>query len=276
MASSTIRPSEAWLYLLPALILLAAVFLLPLGFTVTTSLGSPASFQHYRGLFDEALFGRVLGSTLSISLQATLLTVVLAYPIALHLAVQNPRRRALLLALVMLPFWTSILVKSFAFIVLLGENGVVNRTLRLVFGEHAGLSLLFTRTGVLIGLTHHLLPFVILPVLASLLGRNRNIERAMAIMGAGPVRIFLSATLPASLPGVLAGALMCLTLALGFFVTPAILGGRQDMMVANLIDFYTREVLDWETASAISVVLLCISGLLIAALLRVRRGDSLL
>lgn len=276
MAPSTLRPSEAWLYLLPALLLLAAVFLLPLGFTLTTSLGSPASFQHFRGLVGDELFVRVLGNTLSISLQATALTVVLAYPIAFHLAIQAPRRRALLLALVMLPFWTSILVKSFAFVVLLGENGVVNRTLRLLFGDHAGLSLLFTRTSVLIGLTHHLLPFVILPVLASLLGRNQNIERAMAIMGAGPIRIFLFATLPASLSGVLAGALMCLTLALGFFVTPAILGGRQDTMMANLIDFYTREVLDWETASAISIVLLCISGLLIAALLRVRRGDSLL
>ncbi|MGY4352984.1 putative spermidine/putrescine transport system permease protein [Bradyrhizobium sp. GM7.3] len=276
MSSFTMRPLEGWAYLLPALLLLAGVFLIPLIFTLTVSLDSPPSTQHYFALVNEPLFQRVLGSTLSISLQATVLTVLIAYPAAIHLALQPPRRRALLLAFVMLPFWTSILVKSYAFIVLLGDQGVINRMLRTLFGGQARLSMLFNRRGVMIGLTHYLVPFVILPVLASLLGRNLSIERAMAIMGAGPIRIFLNATFPASLPGLLAGALMSLTLSLGFFVTPALLGGRQDMMVANLIDFYTREVLLWPTASAISIVLLCLSGLLIAGLLRVRRGDGIL
>ncbi|MCP3379892.1 MULTISPECIES: ABC transporter permease [unclassified Bradyrhizobium] len=260
----------------PALLLLAGVFLVPLIFTLSFSLDTPPSAQHYVALVGEPLFQRVLGNTLTISLQATALTVLIAYPAAFHLALQPPRRRALLMALVMLPFWTSILVKSFAFIVLLGDQGVINRTLRAIFGSEAGVTMLFNRVGVMIGLTHYLVPFVILPVLASLLGRNQSIERAMAVMGAGPVRIFWNAILPASLPGLLAGTLMSLTLSLGFFVTPALLGGRQDMMIANLIDFYTREVLDWPTASAISIILLCLSGLLITALLRAKRGESLL
>lgn len=272
----TIRPLEGWGYLLPALLLLAGVFLVPILFTLTVSLGSPPTLTRYVTLTQEPLFRRVFGTTLEISIQATLLTVLIAYPAAFHLALQPPRRRALLLALVMLPFWTSILVKSFAFIVLLGDQGVINRTLRTLFGEGAGIPMLFNRTGVMIGLTQYLAPFVILPVLAGLLGRNQSLERSLAIMGAGPVRIFFTATLPASLPGLLAGTLITLTLSLGFFVTPALLGGRQDMMIANLIDFYTREVLNWETASAISIILLCLSGLLIAALLRARRGESLL
>lgn len=272
----TIRPLEGWVYLLPALLLLAGVFLIPLFFTLTVSLGSPPSLDRYVAVANDLLFQRVLGTTLVISIQATLLTVIIAYPAALHLALQPPRRRALLLALVMLPFWTSILVKSFAFIVLLGDQGIINRTLRTVFGENAGIPMLFNRTGVMIGLTQYLAPFVILPVMASLLGRNQSLERSLAVMGAGPVRIFFTATLPASLPGLLAGALITLTLSLGFFVTPALLGGRQDMMIANLIDFYTREVLNWETASAISIILLCLSGLLIAGMLKARRGESLI
>jgi ABC-type spermidine/putrescine transport system permease subunit I len=265
-----------WVYLLPALLLLMGAFLLPLAYVLTFSLGDPPSIRPYETLLREPLFLRVLINTLVISFEATLLSVVIAYPAAFHLALQPPRRRVLLLSLVMLPFWTSILVKSFAFIILLGEQGIINRSLRALFGAHAGLQLLFNRTGVMIGLTHYLLPFVILPVLNSLLSRDLDVERAMAVMGAGPVRIFISATLPASLSGLVAGALISLTLSLGFFVTPALLGGRQDMMIANLIDFYTREVLDWPLASAISIILICVSGILIAGLLKVRKENGLL
>jgi ABC-type spermidine/putrescine transport system permease subunit I len=114
----------------------------------------------------------------------------------------------------------------------------------------------------------------VLPILASLQNQNRNLHFAAEIMGAGPVRIFTKITLPLSLPGVFAGCLMCLTLSLGMYITPALLGGRQDMMLANLIDFYTRQTLDWTLASAIAIVLLVFSGLLILMMLRAQNNQE--
>jgi mannopine transport system permease protein len=221
----------------------------------------------------------VLANTLQISCIATLASLVLGYIIALHLARMDARRRAPYMVLVMLPFWTSILVKSFAFTVVLGDRGLVNQLLGWLaelWGGTLHLEMLFNRVGVIIGMTNYLLPFMVFPIMASLLAQNESLLRVAEIMGAGPVRIFLRITLPLSLPGVLAGVLMNMTLAMGMYITPALLGGRRDMMMANLVDFYTRQTLDWNLASAIAIVLLALSGLLIAALMRVQRNEPLL
>jgi len=176
--------------------------------------------------------------------------------------------------MVMLPFWTSILVKSFAFSIVLGEQGLVNRGLVAAFGEAARSELIFNRTGVVLGMTNFLLPFVVLPVLASLLAQNQSLYRVAQIMGAGPLRVFWSITLPLSLPGAMAGALMALTLSTGMYITPALLGGRKEMMMANLVDFYTRQTLDWAMASAIAILLLLMSAVLIALMLKARGQEG--
>jgi mannopine transport system permease protein len=265
------------LLLLPTGALLLAMFAYPLGLVAWTSLHTDAgelSFDSYRRLLDSTLFFRVLSSTLQISVLATVPTVILGYVIAIHLARLDGRRRALYMAMVMLPFWTSILVKSFAFSVLLGEQGLVNDLLTGLFGPDARSELLFNRTGVVIGMSNYLLPFVIFPVLASLAAQNRSLHRVAQIMGAGPIRIFLAITLPLSLPGVVAAFLMCMTLSMGMYITPALLGGRKDMMMANLVDFYTRQTLDWPLASAIAMTLLLLSFVLIALLMYVRREEG--
>jgi ABC-type spermidine/putrescine transport system permease subunit I len=269
-----IESRERWttfLFALPALAFMTLVFLYPLLGVLKQSVTGPQdalTLEAYRTLAGSRLFGRVLWNTFEISTLATVLTAVLAYPIALYLAGQPARRRAFLLVLVLLPFWTSILVKTFAFTVVLGENGLVNQTIALLPGIERGPKLLFNRAGVMIGLTHFFVPFMVFPILASLLALNPELARAAMLMGAGPVRIFLRITLPLSMPGVIAGALLTFILALGFFVTPALLGGRQDMMLANLVDFYTRQTLNWTVASAISVVLLALSLVLIFILSR--------
>jgi mannopine transport system permease protein len=265
------------LLLLPIAALLLAMFAYPLGLLVWTSLhdgaGAP-SLEAYRNLSSSTLFYRVLGNTLEISLWSTLASLLLGYVLALHLATLEPRRRTLYLVMVMLPFWTSILVKSYAFGVILGEQGLINRALVNLFGESTRMELIYNRLGVVIGMTNFLLPFVVLPLLASLLAQNKSLLRVAEIMGAGPVRIFLSVTFPLTLPGALAGVLMAMTLSMGMYITPALLGGRKDMMMANLVDFYTRQTLDWALASAIAIVLLLLSGVLIALLLRVRRNEG--
>lgn len=263
-------------FLIPLVVFTVAVFLLPLLVVVVTSVSEPGwTLVHYRELVSRPLYALVLKATLEISLLSTLATLLIGYPIAYHLARQSPRRRAFLIILVLLPFWTSILVKSFAFAVMLGQNGIVNSALVALFGEVARTKMLFNRAGVVIGMTHFLLPFMVFTVLASLVTQPPELRRAAEIMGAGPLRVFARITLPLSMPGVLAGSLLCLILSMGMFVTPALLGGRTDMMVSNLVDFHVRETLNWNVASAIAVCLIVLTGILTLLLARVRGGQLL-
>jgi ABC-type spermidine/putrescine transport system permease subunit I len=252
---------------------MATVFLSPLIFVGYTSLVGEQGFSlaYYGEILTRPLYRRVAENSFEISILATVCTLLVAYPIAYHLAKRTPRQRALLVILVLLPFWTSILVKSFAFTVLLGRAGIVNSMLgALGLGP---LALLFNRTGVMIGLTHFLVPFMVFAILPSLLSQPPELRRAAEVMGAGRIRIFWAITLPLSLPGVVAGLLICFILALGTFVTPALLGGRTDLMIANLIDFNIHETLDWSLASALAVVLAVITALCALAISRIRGGN---
>ena len=263
------RAGHAALFLAPVSAIIALVFLVPLAQIAYTSLdGAQLSARAYTELASSTLFSRVLVNTFEISIGSTVISLLLGYPIAYHLSRVPPRRRALYMILVLLPFWTSILVKSFAFTVILGENGIINNLLRTLIGPGAALQMLFNRAGATIGMVHYLLPFTVFPILVSLLAQGTDLHKAARVMGASRARIFFRITLPLSLPGVLAGAVMSLVLSLGMFVTPALLGGRRDLMMANLVDFYTRVSLDWGVASAIALLLLGLTGILIAIMAR--------
>ena len=255
------------IFLAPVVLLMSAVFLVPLGQMAVTSLdGFALSGRAYGELASSTLFQRVLVNTFEISIGSTLATLLIGYPIAYHLSRVPPTRRATYMVLVLLPFWTSILVKSFAFTVILGEQGIINSLLRGAFGAAAAMPLLFNRAGAIIGMVHFLLPFMVFPILVSLLAQGTDLHKAARVMGAGRARIFWRITFPLSIPGVIAGCIMTLVLSLGSFVTPALLGGRKDLMMANLVDFYTRVSLDWGVSSAIAVILLLLTGGLIALL----------
>lgn len=259
-------------FLAPVCALMAFGLLVPLGFVVYQSLSpDELSLKAYGEVLGSRLFLRVTWTTLEIAISATVVSALLAYPVALHLSRVSDRWRPLLLILVLLPFWTSILVKSYSYIVLLGQQGMVNEG--LVALGLPRVQMIFNRIGVLVGMANFLMPFVVFPLLSNLLGQSPELRRAAAVMGASDNRIFWKVTFPLSLPGLAAGCLMAFVLSLGFFVTPALLGGRQDMMIANLIDFYTREALDWPTASAVAMLLLAASAALMALLGRLRGGD---
>jgi ABC-type spermidine/putrescine transport system permease subunit I len=265
-------------FVLPAMAFMVGVFLYPIVNVIVqsvTTIDGELSWAGYKELWTSRLFRKVLWTTFEISLMATVVTVFLAYPIAYHLAKQQPRRRAFLMVLVLLPFWTSILVKSFAFTVVLGTNGLFNQLVMAVLGAGQGVKLLFNRTGVMIGLAHFFIPFMVFPILTSLLAQNPDLPKAAQLMGSGPLRIFFKITLPLSMPGVIAGSLLTFILSLGFFITPRLLGGRKDVMMANLVDLYTRETLNWTLASSISVVLLVLSLALIFMLTRVPGGKQM-
>jgi putative spermidine/putrescine transport system permease protein/mannopine transport system permease protein len=258
----------------PAALVSLAIAAVPLLFILYTSLGGAAlSLEAFENLLTSTLFRRSLYTTLEISVSASLISLVLGYVVALHLAHQPPRRRAVYMVLVLLPFWTSILVKSYAFTVILGREGVINLVLSWVFGTQVALPMILNRFGVMVGMTNYLTPFIVFPVLASLLAIDPALYRAADIMSARPMRIFFTITLPLSLPGIVAGVSSVMVMSLGFFVIPALLGGRQDVMLANLVDFYTRETLDWNMAAAIGVLLLAMVILLSAPALWMRRNQ---
>ena len=256
----TPRPlREALIYLWPALVLAMLVVLVPLAFVMHTSVWDQAAGFNLRAfldLWESALFRRSLATTFEISAMAAALSLLLGYPVALHLSRLEPRARALCMILVLVPFWTSILVKSYAFIVILGKQGILNSMLTWLLGTQVQIPMLLNRVGVMVGMTNYLIPFVVFPVLASLLAIDRSVYRAVEIMGAKPPTVFWKVTLPLSMPGVASALISTFVMSTGFFVIPALLGGRKDVMLANLVDFYTRETLDWNMAAAIGVVLL--------------------
>ncbi|MDR5782667.1 ABC transporter permease [Caballeronia sp. LZ065] len=261
--------------LLPLYGLLAVFFLWPLGLVGWSSIWENGfTARGYAQVLSNPLIHRVLVNTLVISVTATVASLVLGYIVALHLARLPASKRTPYLVMVMLPFWTSILVKSYAFTVVLGSAGIVAKLAGWISGDAWHPDLMFNRTGVVIGMSNYLLPFMVLPILTSLTAQNRNLKFAAEMMGAGQWLIFARITLPLSMPGVIAGVLMCLTLSMGMYITPALLGGPRDMMLANLIDFYTRQTLDWTLAASIAMMLLVLSGVLIALLGRVQRGQE--
>ena len=214
----------------PFFIYLAVVFLVPLILIIYTSFvaedTSVFTLEFYKTFFTDDLYLRVLSTTFEISFLAAALALLVGYPVAFYLAKQPPKRRMYLAMFVLLPFYTSILVKSFAFTVILGHTGAVNWFLRLFMGPDFAVALLFNRLGVMFGLVHTTLPFVVFPILVSLLNQDPALHKAAEIMGAERTRIFWRVTFPLSLPGVLVGILLCVVHNFGTFVTPALLGGR--------------------------------------------------
>lgn len=247
-----------------------AAFLMPLLIIVWYSISHTTgiSLQTYAALAHSPLFVRIMGTTFQITLATSVLATLLGFPLAVHMARQRPEVRRFLLTLVLIPFWTSTLVKSFAFITMFGRGGLINQALQASFFPQVQLNLLFTRTGLVIAMSHQLLPFVVLPLLSNLRTIDVNLYHAARVMGASSWSTFIRVTLPLCLPGLMAGFLISFTYALGAFITPALLGGRSDMMIANLIDFRLRETLDWPAASAMAVVLLVLAGVLIFGMRR--------
>lgn len=261
-------------FIAPASAITLAILAAPLLYIFYISVGGAEfTLRAYHDLLRSALFLRTLSTTLIISISAGLLSVILGYIIALHLARQPVRRRNIYMVLVLLPFWTSVLVKCYAFTVILGRTGLVNEFLSFVTGSQVQLALILNRIGVLIGMTNYLTPFVVFPVLASLLSIDDSVYRAASVMGAKPGRIFRTITLPLSLPGIVAGLSSVMVMGLSFFIIPALLGGPRDAMLSNLVDFYTRETLDWNTASAVGVLLLGMILLVTVPLTILRRKN---
>ena len=257
----------------PPLFFLLLVFALPLARVVWGSFFAPDfTLQYYRRMWTVPVYGRVFWITLKISALTTLFCVLLGYPAAYFLASVRPATRQLLLLSVIVPFFLSVLVRNYVWMVLLQRTGLVNRTLLGWNVISHPLELMYNELGVLIAMVNMLLPYMIFPVLSALLAIPSELSHASASLGAGAVRTFWRVTLPLTLPGVAAGGLLVFIVALGFFITPALLGGPRQMMISNLIEFSVRQVLNWPFAFALANTLLCGTLLLYFIYIRLLEG----
>lgn len=255
--------AKLFLFVLPALLVLLGFFLYPLCVFLLNSLFDPSfTTKHYLRAFTKPVYLRILRVTFEAALYTTLGTLILGYPVAYLLANVAGRIRPLLLALIVVPFWTSILVRTYGWMALLGNNGIINRLLLDVGLISSPLPLLFNQIGVLIGMIHVMLPYMILPIYSVMWGIPPEFMQAAANLGAGPVRSFYRIYLPLSLPGVGAGCLLVFIISLGFFITPALLGGLRDTMIAQIIEQEIREVFNWGFAAALSMILLTVTTIL--------------
>ena len=202
------------------------------------------------------MFRNVLGRTLWISAVVTLMCLLLGYPVAFFIAQQPPSRASLLLFLVLLPFWTSLLVRTVAWVVLLQREGILNNLLLSLGLITEPIRMIFNRFAVYVAMVHVLLPFMVLPLYAVMKGISPTYVRAAWSLGAPPATAFRRVYLPQTLPGVGAGCLMVFIQALGYYITPALVGGADDQMISYFIAFYASKTVNWGMAAALSIMLL--------------------
>lgn len=259
MAVTRRMPAEFG-YVLPLLLLMLALFILPIALMLARSVTQPEwTIEHYQDLIETSVYIRVLGRTLRIAVITTIVCALLGYPLAYWMRGLSPQRQVLATALVVLPFWISILVRTYAWIVVLGNAGVANRVLLDLGLVGAPVAFLYNELGVVIGTTNVLLPFLVLPLFAAMVRIDDRLMQAAESLGASRTTVFRRVFFPLSLPALAAGSILVFILTFGFFITPAILGGGRVPMVANALDLLINQFARWETAAALSTVLLVVT-----------------
>ncbi len=257
-------------YVVPLLLFMLLAFNLPLALMLSWSVaGPPDMLGHYGQIFERPVYLKVLGNTFRIALIATVVCALLGYPLAYWMRGLSPGRQLIAIALVVLPFWVSILVRTYAWIVILGNDGLVNRMLEGLGLIGSPVSFLYNEFGVILGTTNVLLPFLVLPLFASMVKLDERLLQAAASLGASDWTIFRRVFFPLTLPSLAAGAILVFILTLGFFITPAILGGGRVPMIANMLDLLINRLPRWELAAAISTVLMVMTLACYAAYRRV-------
>jgi spermidine/putrescine transport system permease protein len=269
-----LAPGTLWLavfFVIPVLIMLVYSFM-PRG--VYGGVESGFTLEHYARFFDP-LYLDVLRRTFLWSLVCTVLCLALGYPVA-YTIVRSGRWRNLLLLLVVLPFWTSFLVRTFAMIFLLRDTGLINGWLERLGLIRQPLTLLYTPFAVMVGLVYGFLPFMILPIYASLEKLDPSLLEAAEVLGARPAARFRQVTLPLSMPGVIAGCLLVFIPALGSFLTADLLGGAKQMMIGNLVQNQFAAARNWPFGSAASFIVMSLVVVAVWLYLRFReRADTI-
>ncbi len=246
----------------PTSLLLLGLYVYPLVIVLSRSFTVPnLGLENYTALWQSAAFRNILANTFQIALWSTLVCLLLGYPFAYRLATVPVRWARLMLGLCLVPLFTAIIVRLYAWTIILGDGGILNSFLMKWGVIRTPLDLLYNRQAVVIGMVHVMLPYMVLVLYSSMVTIDRSLLDAAASLGAGPFYTFRRVFLPLSMPGVYAGSLLVFILSLGFFITPAVLGGGRDVTIAT---FVREEVslLNWGAASAMCVVLLLVTVVL--------------
>lgn len=260
------RLPRGLIFILPLLVFLVVTFGVPLVGIVLRSLGSSegVSLKYFDEVFQTQGYWKILLNTFRVSALVTLMTCLIGYPLAYWISRLNRTAQIIAITLVILPFWTSVLVRTYSWIIILGNRGLINETLLKLGVIDEPMSLVFNETGVSIGMIHVLMPFLVLPLLAVMIGVDRRLVLVAKSLGARPWFAFWKIYFPLTLPALAAGGILVLILSLGFYVTPALLGGGKVPMIATVLDTLINRLPRWEIASALSIILLGCSLVLFA------------
>ncbi|MCG2778971.1 MAG: ABC transporter permease [Desulfobacterales bacterium] len=249
---------------LPALLFLLTIYVYPLAKMILMSLFDPDfTLKHYQEFISTSVYIKVFYNTIKISFFSTLICLVVGYPVSFLLASVSPKTRGLMIIFVIIPFWISLLVRNYAWMVLLGRNGIFNSMLLELGLISAPLKLMYNAFGMYVGMVHILLPYMIFPMFAVMSGIDWDLIRASRSLGANAFQTFIRVYLPLSMKGISAGCLIVFILAIGFFITPALLGGLKEIMISNVIENQVSNLLNWGFGSALAFILLTVAVLMI-------------
>jgi spermidine/putrescine transport system permease protein len=260
---------QMWFYMLPSTTWLLLFFLFPLIVILATSFMKRGAyggvlleinFQNYAKLLDSDFF-IIFWRSIWLATSTTVISLLIGYPLAYFITRRSPRIRGLFVLMVIIPFWTNFLVRTYAWIVILRSEGVINSILMALGIIQEPLKMLFTPGSVLVGMIYGFLPFMVLPIYANLEKFDHSLMEAAYDSGANEIRAFLRIMLPLSMPGIVAGCILVFIPSIGAFITPDILGGAKNMMIGNLIDRQFKAGRNWPFASAISVALMAMVSL---------------
>ena len=249
------RKHQAFWLSLPTVLALLVLFVAPMVYILVGTLRTDG-LQYYKKFLTDSFYLNILWTTVKVSLQTTLICLLLGYPVAYFLARTRSRIRNLLIIMTVFPFLVSAVVRSYGWMVILGKNGLLNQLLRGVGLIQKPLSILYTPTAVLIGLVHLLTPYMILNITSVIQSIDRNIEYAAHSLGASPLKTFFKVTLPLSSPGIISGCILVFTLSMTSYVTPKLLGGTKFRMMSTMVFQEVNVNFNWGFASAISYILL--------------------
>jgi mannopine transport system permease protein len=263
--------------LLPLLVLLIGAFVFPILRFLSLGVLDPApTFAHFQVIIDRPFFATVLIRTFRTAAVVMAGTLILGYPVAYFMASLRGTRAAIVAAIVVLPLWISVLVRTYVWTIFLGRHGVINQVALGLGLTDQPLQLLNTELAVWVAMIHILLPMMILPIYSSLRAIPPELGKAAESLGASPAAVLREVTIPLSLPGVGAGAVLVFIISLGYFITPMLLGGPRSMLIGNLITEQATRFLDWPLTSALSTVLMAATLIIVFAFNRLLRLDRVL
>ena len=263
----------------PALLAVSLIIFIPVGWLFSLSffnMSGEFTLENYQKMLVYKSYARVFAETFKVSTLTTLLCIIIGYPLAYFLSELPKKYASIFMLAVLLPFWTSLLVRTYAWLVLLQRKGLVNN-FAIEYGLwDAPVKLVHNLNGTLIGMVHIMLPFLVLPLYGAMKRIDRQTIQAAANLGATPVQSFWQVFVPLSLSGVVAGSLIVFVLCLGFYVTPAVLGGGKVIMVSMQITAILEDQFNWGAASALGVVLLVTTFAVLALASRVLKLDNIM